>query len=144
MAKIADVKKAQNDWHLPMDQVIDLMNKLGGVNSDPLTAQTISGADAVDVLNGTTLNAGGGSVNYVQLNGAKLVQLNLMLNVPKGTTFETAVGQIADDFTPNSAVGWRIFGDENATMTEVTKDGKLWSNGYGLKTWQTVYLHFDN
>lgn len=31
MAKIADVKKAQNDWHLPMDQVIDLLNKLGGV-----------------------------------------------------------------------------------------------------------------
>lgn len=98
----------------------------------------------MDVLNGTTLNASGGAIHYVQLNGAKLVQLDLMLNVPKGTTFNTAVGQIADDFTPNSAVGWRIFGDENATMTEVTKDGKLWSNGYGLKTWQTVYLHFDN
>ena len=98
----------------------------------------------MDVLNGTTLNASGGAIHYVQLNGAKLVQLDLMLNVPKGTTFNTAVGQIADNFTPSSAVGWRIFGDENATMTEVTADGKLWANGYGLKTWQTVYLHFDN
>ena len=142
MAKIADVKKAQNDWHLPMDQVIDLLNKLGG-NFDPLTVQTVKGEDAVSPMNGTTLNAGGGVVRYVQLNGAKLVQIDLMLNVQKGTTFDTAVGQIADDFTPHSTLGWRIFGDENGTLTEVTKDGKLWANGYGLKTWQTVYLHID-
>lgn len=30
MAKINTVKKGQGDWHLPMDQVIDLINKLGG------------------------------------------------------------------------------------------------------------------
>ena len=142
MAKIADVKKAQNDWHLPMDQVIDLLNKLGG-NFDPLTVQTVKGEDAVSPMNGTTLNAGGGVVRYVQLNGAKLVQLDLMLNVPKDNDFNTAVGQIADEFVPNSAMGWRIFGDENGSMTEVTNDGKLWSKNFGLKTWQTVYFHID-
>lgn len=35
MAKIADVKKAQNDWHLPLNTLIELANKVGGGGSYP-------------------------------------------------------------------------------------------------------------
>ncbi len=115
----------------------------GGGSNAPLGVQTLSGSDAVVMMNGATPNGGGGNISWIQLNGVKIVQLSLTLTVPDRADFNTPYGQIPASVAPQGAMGWALMGDPNSVMVDVTSDGKLWSKGSGQKTWHAVYFHID-
>lgn len=115
----------------------------GGGSNAPLGVQTLSGSDAVVMMNGATPNGGGGSISWIQFNGVKIVQLSLTLTVPDKADFNTPYGQIPASVAPQGAMGWELMGDPNSVMVDVTSDGKLWSKGSGQKTWHAVYFHID-
>lgn len=99
-------------------------------------------------MNGATANGGGGSISWVQFNGFKIVNVNLYLTIPSGST-TAACGQIPASLAPTVGDGGTVhsasgFGTgDNANQVEIDNKGQLWSNGSGFTTWSTVYFHID-
>ena len=136
---IQEIKKGQNDWQKPVNDLIDFANA-------NLQVQSLSGSSAFTTLNGATSN-NHGSIQWVNLKGGKLVTVNVNLTTPDKVNSEAVYGQIPANLAPNDTITTASSYYENSG-TEIDAEGQLYSAGTtggkgGLTRWNATYIRKD-
>lgn len=139
MATLNQVAKGQSDWQVPLNQLINVVNELGG-----FTAQHID--DAITFVNGASCLTQ--TVKYIQGVGFKVVSIDIVNLHTSGNNKEIVL-QMPSNLAPNVATNVET-NTQSEVVIDSTGQGVFYttdpnaSKGEDVMHLHLHYLRFDN